>query len=287
MMQQDPLRYLSEEKLEELRRNVVQHRERYATGDFADLEQDNGWAIEASGVTVDQDLLAGLDGTFRTAAGDRAASAMLYRALPGMTPALAREERVWVRLSHVECLGYARSRWLPGLEGEQLDLQVHRHLFGSGLTGIRDDNALSRLWWNMHIAATADPDDPEGALDLILKTADIRSNFVERPNTAARPPLARAVIRAMRRNPWITSTERVFREFMIVLNRDGGGVLFETMSDAEVDGIMDACAERARARSKPGNGVDQASEGPGSRGFGWVRGIFGGHRPQPASEETR
>ena len=286
MMQQDPLRYLSEEKLEELRRNVVRHRERYATGDFADLEPDNGWAIEASGVTVDQNLLANLDGTVRTAAGDRAASAVLYRALPGMTPALAREERVWVRLSHVECLGYARSRWLPGLKDEQLDLQVHRHLFGSGRTGIRDDNALSRLWWNMHIAATADPDDPEGALDLILKTADIRSNFVERPNTAARPPLARAVIRVMRRDPWITSSERAFREFMIVLNRDGGGVLFETMSDVEVDGIMDTCAERARARTERGNGADRASEETEAQGFGWMRSIFGGRGRQPGAEEA-
>ena len=286
-MNQDPLCYLSEEKLEELRRNVGQHRERYATGDFTDLQPDNGWAIEASGVTVDQALLAGLEGSLRTAAGDRAASAMLYRALPGMTPALAREERVWVRLSHVECLEYARSRWLSGLDGERLDLQVHRHLFGSGLTGIRDDNALSRLWWNMHIAATADPEDPEGALDLILKTADIRSNFVERPNTAARPPLARAVIRAMRRHSWITSTERAFREFMIVLNRDCGGVLFETMLDAEVDDIMNTCVERAKARSEPRNGVDQASKEPGPRGFEWVRSIFGGNRPQPTSEEAR
>ena len=285
-MNQGPLLYLSEEKLEELRRNVGQHRERYATGDFTDLEPNNGWAIEASGVTVDQTLLAGLDGSPRTATGDRAASTMLYKALPGMTPALAREERVWVRLTHIECLNYARSRWLSGLDGEQLDLQVRRHLFGSGLTGIRDDNALSRLWWNMHIAAIADPDDPEGALGLILKTADIRSNFVERPNIAARPPLARAVIRAMRRHSWITSTERAFRKFIIVLNRDCGGILFETMSDAVVDGIMNACVERAKARSESGNRDDQASEEPGSLGGGWVRRIFGRHRPQPTSEKA-
>ncbi len=284
MMQQDPLCYLSEEKLEELRQNVGQHRERYATGDFADLERDNGWAIEASGVTIDRNMLASLDGTPRTAEGDRAASATLYRALPGMTPALAREERVWVRLSHVECLGYARSRWLRDLEGEQLDAQVDRHLFGRDLTGIRDDNALSRLWWNMHVAAIADPDDPEGALQLILKTADIRSNFVERSNTAARPPLAKAVIRAMRRDSWITSTERAFREFMIVLNRDGGGILFETMSDVEVDGIMDACAERARTRSERGNGVGLEPKEPESRGFGTIRGFFSGRRRRPATE---
>ncbi|MDE2790090.1 MAG: DUF6339 family protein [Paracoccaceae bacterium] len=283
MMQQDRLHYLSEAKLGELRRNVTRHRERYAAGDFTDLERENGWAIEAGGVNIDSDLLASLDGMRRTAEGDRSASAILYRALPGMTPALAREERVWVRLSHVECLDYARSRWLRGLEEEQLDRQVHRHLFGNDLNGIRDDNALSRLWWNMHVAAIADPEDPEGALDLILKTADIRSNFVERSNTTARPPLAKAVVRVMRRNLWITSTERAFREFMIVLNRDGGGVLFETMSDEEVDKIMDTCAERARARSERGNGMDRVAEEPGSRGFGWVRGIFGGGKLQQES----
>ena len=80
-----------------------------------------------------------------TAGGDRVASVMIYRALPGMTPALVCEERVWTRLSHVECLGYARSRWLSLLEGEKLDAQVHRHLFGSGRPGIRDDNILSHL----------------------------------------------------------------------------------------------------------------------------------------------
>ena len=111
MMPQEPMQYVSEAKLEELRQNVSRNLERYATGDFADLERDNGWAIEAGGVAVDRDLLASLDGTVRTAEGDRAASLTLYRALPGMTPALAREERVWVRLSHIECLGYARFRW--------------------------------------------------------------------------------------------------------------------------------------------------------------------------------
>ena len=280
------MQYVSEAKLEELRQNVSRNLERYATGDFADLKRDNGWAIEAGGVAVDRDLLASLDGTVRTAEGDRAASLTLYRALPGMTPALAREERVWVRLSHIECLGYARFRWLSGLNGNRLDRQVHRHLFGNGLTEIRDDNALSRLWWNMHVATIADPDDPEGALDLILKTADIRSNFVERPNTAARPPLARAVIRAMQRDPWITSTERAFREFMIVLNRDGGGILFETMEDADVDGIMDACAERARDRFDRRSQVDREQHETGSRGRRRILDILRVRRRRPATDQA-
>ena len=287
MMPQEPLQFVSEAKLEELRRDVGENLERYAKGGFADLERDNGWAIEAGGVTIDRDLLGGLDGTARTAQGDRAASVIVYSALPGMTPAFAREERVWVRLCHIECLDYARSRWLSGLDGNRLDRQVHRHLFGSGLTGIRDDNALSRLWWNMHVATIADPDNPEGALDLIMKTADIRSNFVERANTAARPPLARAVVRAMRRDAWITSAERAFREFMIVLNRDGGGILFETMSDEDIDGILDACAERARDRFDRRNRVDREQHETGSQARRRILDILRVRRRRPATDQAR
>ena len=242
-----PLKYLSENKLSELKKSIVANRDRYEAGSFLDLAHDNGWAIETSTVQVDHDLLETLDGTTRAAAADIDNSLILFRALQGMTPALAREERVWVRLTHIECLGYSRERWLSEKKSEQLDAQVRIHMFAPGLTAIRDDNALSRLWWNMHIASIADPDDPEGALRLILKTADIRSNFVERTNTAARKPLARAVVRAMRRKPWITSSERAFREFMIALNRDGGGILLEALSDAEADTLMDTCASRAQA----------------------------------------
>ncbi len=224
-MATEPMKFLSERKLSELAGNIAANRDRYAAGDFSDLEHDNGWAIETTKVTIDLDVLATLDGSVRTAAADIENSLILYKALKGMTPALAREERIWARLTHIECLGYSRARWLRGNTGEQLDTQVQLHMFAPSLTAIRDDNALSRLWWNFHIASIADPEDPEGALRLILKTADIRSSFVERTGTAARSPLAKAVIRAMRREPWITSSERAFREFMITLNRDGGGIV--------------------------------------------------------------
>jgi len=245
-MNSEPLKYLSEAKLAELLRDVMANRDRYASGNFLDLVSDNGWAIETASVQVDYEALATLDVTATSAEADIANSLIVYSALKGMTPALAREERIWVRLSHIECLEYSRARWLRGKTGDQLDTEVRRHLFARGLTGIRDDHALSRLWWNMHIAAIADPSDPAGALKLILKTSDVRSNFVERPLTASRRPLARAIIRAMKNDPWILSTEAAFREFMKVLNRDGGGLLFEALSDAEADVVLADCAVKAQ-----------------------------------------
>ena len=81
-----------------------------------------------------------------------------------------------------------------------------------------------------------------------MKTADIRSNFVERAGTLSRKPLARAVVRAMRNDPWITSSEKAFREFMKALNRDGGGILFEALEEEETDRFVTNCIDSARKK---------------------------------------
>jgi hypothetical protein len=245
-MTNTPLKYLSQVIVDELIENIPTNRDRYANGDFLDLSGENGWEVESDKVKIDLDMLTDLDGTDGTAAADIRNSLIVYRSMPDMTPAFARDERVWVRLTHVECLQYSRARWIKKAEGESLDKAVLDHFFAQGRTGIRDDNAISRLWWNMHVATIADPNDPEGALRLILKTADIRQAIVERPNTASRQPLARAIVRTMRINPWITSSEDAFRAFMKEMNRDAGGVLFEAIPDSAADRALSSYAEKAR-----------------------------------------
>ena len=98
-MATEPMKFLSERKLSELAGNIAANRDRYAAGDFSDLEHDNGWAIETTKVTIDLDVLATLDGSVRTAAADIENSLILYKALKGMTPALARERSAYGRAS--------------------------------------------------------------------------------------------------------------------------------------------------------------------------------------------
>ena len=241
-----PLRFLSEATLLGLHSHIAENSERYTIGDFRDLAETNGWAIESKLVHVDYDALSELKGDERSAEADVVNSRIVYSALRGMTPAIAADERIWTRLTHVECLNYSRARWLVGVTKEKLANMVELHMFARGRTGIRDDNALSRLWWNMHIASIADPDDPVGALDLIVKRADVRMQFVERPGSAARRSLARAVVRGMRREPWLLSSDAAFRAFMKVLNRNGGGILFEALSDDKADAFMDTCIAGAQ-----------------------------------------
>lgn len=248
-MSHESLKYVSSDKLDELVNDIPANRVKYQSAGFDDVELANGWSIEAQSVKVNTRLLSQLDGTKRTADNDIENSLKLYAALDGMTPALACEERVWVRLSHIECMQYTRDRWLSGKEDEELDKAVRLHAFARGRTGVRDDNALGRLWWSSHIAFLANPENPEEALRLLLKALTIRMSFVERTNSASRIPLAQGIVRVMKRDGWLVETAnncRNFQDFMIALNRDGGGIAFERMTEREVDKAMDSALIHAK-----------------------------------------
>jgi hypothetical protein len=239
------LRYVSDDVLESLRSGVVDHLERYVGGDFQDLSKEWGWAAELKTVQVDLDQLGTLQPGATSAEAEIINSLIVHDALKGMSRAVAREERVWTRLTHVECLPYARSRWLKG--ANDVKEKVERHFFAGTLTQVRDDNALGRLWWNAEIARIASPGDIGRGLNAILRTADIRLNFVERTGIASRPALAQGIVRALEGDKWLTETEANFRVFMRVLNRNGGGVLFEALPEAQVDQFLEDSSEQAQA----------------------------------------
>lgn len=273
------LKYISSPCLENLFRDIPTNRDRYISGNFLDLAAENGWEIESTLVKVDFSALSNLDGTDvsggrrRTAEPDAKNAAVIYKALEGMTPALAVEERIWARLTHIECLEYTRSRWLytekiKSLSEEEIDKQIRLHFFASTLTGIRDDNALSRLWWSMHIATMCTPKVPredfesesdwklkfekesEKTLALMFKNADIRSNLIERSWTGARIPLSRAIVDLIAKEAWLTDQQENFREFMKVLNMDGGGILFESYPASEIEqrvgSFVHSCLKKAQ-----------------------------------------
>jgi hypothetical protein len=216
----------------------------YRSGDFSDLLQQNEWSIELQ-LDVNIAALSKLDPS-GTPVAEIANSKLVWTALQGLTPSLAYEEGIWVRLTHVECLGYARARWLSvNASDEVVAKDVIKHFFADTLTKRRDDNAICRLWWNAYIANLAMPGPELTALDLILKRADIRSNFVERSLTISRATLAASIVRIMREESWVTDREDNYRAFTVVVNRLGGGLVFEAMSDSDVDNFVRDCALRA------------------------------------------
>ncbi len=243
------IKYLADKALVELRASIGVNLDRYKGGGFADLAGETSWDIRL-GVEFDEDLLRTLDRSTPqlVSAIDLENSKIVGKALEGLTPSMANEERIWVRLAHVEAFEYAWARWLADKSDADLPAEVSKHMFASTQTGVRDDHALSRLWWNYHIARTCMPDDIGSALGLILKRADIRSNFVERIWMTSRRGIATSVLKAMRDDPWITGHENNFREFMKAVNRFGGGIVFEALDEKETDSFVGDCIEHARKK---------------------------------------
>lgn len=244
----EQIKYLSDRALIDLRKNISGNISRYRGEGFGDMAYEPGWDIPL-GVEFDSDRLKALDLSTpqRISEIDMANSKVVGEAFSGLDASTANEERIWVRLAHVEAFEYARTRWLGTEDDEKLAKQVENHLFAPGQTAIRDDHALSRLWWNCEIARICAPDDIDGALSLILRSADIRSNFVERIWMTSRQNIATAVLRVMRDDTWVTDAEENFRNFMKSLNRFGGGIVFEAMQDEEINQFVERCVVSAKA----------------------------------------
>lgn len=243
------LKHVSEGVLQKLRAEVKENIGRYLGEGFSDLAGGPGWGIERD-VAIDIDALAELDGSERSAAADLKNSRIVMRALPDLSPSLANEEQIWVRLSHVEGFEYSRDRWLKGRPADKHKEDILTHFFAPSQTGIRDDQALSRLWWNGFIATHCMPEDPDRALELLLTTADVRSNLVERIWLMGRRKLAAGVFRGMRKHPPILESEASFRNFMKTLNMLGGGIVFEAMTPSEIDDFIERCAETSALQSQ-------------------------------------
>lgn len=233
------LLYVGQQTADFLADNVDEHLDRYLESGFEDLEASGDWRIPLS---VPVDL-----GPFKELVPETGRDAEVHnsmlvgRALASMTPVLARENRVWIRLSHVEGLGYARERWLRNLPEDKVARNVRIHFFASTWTRCRDDHALARLWWNHRIASSIRPEAPERALQLILSTADIRSSFIERARIGTRIPLAKGILRRLDQDENLRTSQSEFRKFMKALNTRAAGAHIETWDEKRIDNLLEQC----------------------------------------------
>jgi len=237
------LLYVGQQIADDLKSNIAENLTRYKDGDFLDFEAAGDWRIPLS---FDADL-DGLKGLTAEGGSEKEIqnSITVGYALGKLTPTLARENRIWVRLSHIECLDYSRKRWLQtNMADEKLAKDVSKHFFAPTLTGCRDDHAISRLWWNHHIAKQIMPDNPARALKKILALADIRQGLVERPGIGARPILGRGIIRLLEREERLIEG-KLFRQFIKKLNLIGAGIAFEVWNDGKIDQFLEKCLEQA------------------------------------------
>ncbi len=174
----------------------------------------------------------------------------VYSAMSSLTRHQAIEERLWAYLCHVEVPKYVKSRWLakrPSSDAESIR-KVVNHFFVSGIRGVVRDNAVSRLWWLGYIANQADPANPSQFLEIVLHRLDVRSALLERPFVSTNKRVLRAIYGVMREQ-WNLDPERrlfrrkIFRDWMIALNRRGGVVLIDALSNARLSYVVKKEAE--------------------------------------------
>ena len=237
------LLFVGQQTADFLADNVEEHLERYLNSGFQDLEASGDWRIPLS-ISADLEQIEELSPD-KGAAAEVANSLIVGRALANLTPSLARENRIWIRLSHIEGLVYSRARWLANIADAKLAQAIRTHFFAATWTGCRDDHAIARLWWNHQIASMLMPEDTKGALELILSRADLRANFIERPTVGARLPLAQGIIRELSKNDALKTSEGGFRKFMKAVNAKGAGKYVENWSAKEIDLLVSECAEIA------------------------------------------
>jgi Family of unknown function (DUF6339) len=244
-MSLEHMKLLSAAVLEKLAKEIEQNTERYKTGDFKDLSVGTGWEIETKLAEWDPSIASSLDAS-GTPEAEATNSLIIYSGLRGMTPALAREERLWAKLCHVEFLDYARKRWLS--EEQNIVRDVGLHFFANGMRGCRDQNAIGRLWWNGHLAALANPGNVEEGLKQLLARANIRLQIMDRAEAAFRQPLVRGIFRLLENETWFSSYDPAIAHFMFEVNKRSGGLIFEALDDSMIDAHLFECLSFAKLR---------------------------------------
>ncbi len=229
----------------ELLERVPEHLDVYRHERFENLERDASYylrvEIEADSIQLRRIACSG--------SGDREVGncISMWRALPMLTPYLARDERLWVRLTHIELLDYSRKRWPIPHDDDKAVKHIRTHFFATTSRSFERDNAASRLWWISALCNRVQGIPLEEALECILYRADVRASIIERPTTSQSRPIFNAIVRVLNDSYHGDKSlfeRETFRRAMKELNLVGGRKLLDALPDSELIQIVNKCFSR-------------------------------------------
>jgi len=166
----------------------------------------------------------------------------IFDSLVGVTPYLARDERLWTRLSHFEFLEYARTRWKIPPDDNKAIKHIQTHFFARGARGIERDNAISSLWWMVSVCSKVTTLSLESSLKAFLHQSDVRANIIERPSTAQNPNVLSEIINKLHQSYMGDKSlfeREKFRELMKKINIEGGTRLLEVVDNSVISNLID------------------------------------------------
>lgn len=236
------VRFLRHSTLETLRDSVQDNLDTYRRGIFSHIMFDHSLTFEGR-FEIDAAGLSSLLSPERDELHEAENCRACYAAMPGLTPYEARDERLWVYLTHTIQLDYARVRWpIPDDSATAIE-HVRKHFFAREHRQIERDNASSRLWWLAHLCNRVSGLDLADSLNVLLFRTDVRASIIERPSVSQNPNLFGALIRTLRQS--YSGQKKLFerstfRRLMQEINSVGGAQLLDAMSLEQITELIDA-----------------------------------------------
>jgi hypothetical protein len=226
--------------------NIAKNKEKYLSGDFLySLEAENGENFFTLQVSwLDEKALQSLNavaGGAKDEVNDARDANVLYSALKGMPPFLARDPRIWATLTHTYCIKYVRDRnwkFVSVADEEEFVKNIKSRFFiENSSRAFERTNAIARLWWFGYIAETTGLPFQD-AVDVLLSYTDFRAATVERPDIFVHREIRAAVVdlaiaKTKAGDPFYTDRARYRHLFKEVTER-AARVFFPTMDHAEV-----------------------------------------------------
>ena len=233
-------RFLRYATLEELRSQVPANLAAYRTGDFKYVEVDGSYWFEHD-APINDTKLAELLPPAGQDLHEPENCKIVYEALKDISPYEARDERLWVYLTHTLILDYTRARWPIPEDDEAAVSHIRKHFFARDKRQVERDNSASRLWWMAHLCARVPTVSLVDSLEAILFRSDVRANIIERPTSSQSSELFSAIVgllyRSLKGEKQLFERS-VFRQFMREINSVGGFKLLDCMSSKQIDNTL-------------------------------------------------
>jgi|SaaInlStandDraft_7_1057024.scaffolds.fasta_scaffold04973_3 hypothetical protein len=240
------LSYLKQKAVNSLRDSIKDNLELYRRGSFEGVIKNDVSTLN-SDILIDDTLLKAL----HCNDGDRDIEncLLISQGIVGLTPYLARDERIWAYLTHTILLDYTRERWIIPENDNDAVKFISAHFFSKGSRDIMRSNAVSRLWWAAHLSNKVEGLSLEDTLNTLLYKKDVRGAIIERPTVSINSSIFSSVIKVM--NDSYNTEERKFfnrevnRSSMKNLNFIAGAKLLQGMSSEDVFRIVNECFQKS------------------------------------------
>lgn len=246
------LAYFTDKACNRLMADIENNREKYL-GDENWIEAYFGGAddcVKRSSVSVENFspyiLKNGKLTNEEKAQEDLANSIRLYEAFKGLTPWQAAQGNMWTCLCHTnpQFRNYIKHRWLE----DPRTNTIRTRYFVPSNESLRNDNALSRLWWYGYLTYDSNSEDPHHLTKTLFTNITIATDIIDTLNRTS-PERIKGVLLALEDFKEETSIhkglDKIVRGANSAMNRHAGiatiGYLtFEEVHDLYLEYLKDA-----------------------------------------------